>query len=248
MKTLLSALVLLAATTGAPPATPALSPLTYRFDQVKRKVMLTTPKQELQVSAGQQAQSGDKVSTGWFSYALIASEHHRARFELFSSTDVTLAEGEPGVILSLERGKLHAMFDKIVGSEPRVVKTPGALLAVRGTQYTVEVDQAGHTNLSVFEGVVEIRSPLRPEPMLIRAGEAANFSRQEAPRSHEMSPREKADDPNHRDDGNHNGDPSHGGPPGAVGDPHGDPRGGQPGNHPPPPPQPHGTSEPPRHH
>jgi hypothetical protein len=244
MKTLLAAFLALAATTA--PVVPTPSPVIYRFDQVKRKVMLTTPKQELQAAAGQQARSGDKVSTGWFAYALIASEQHRARFELFSSTDVVLAEGAPGVILSLERGKLHAMFDKITGSEPRVVKTPGALLAVRGTQYTVEVDQAGHTNLEVFEGIVEIRSPLRPEPMLIRAGQAANFSRQEPPKEHPIPPR---NDPNHRNDGNNNGDPSHNDGHGAPGDPHGGPPNGRPPA--PPPPQPHGSGQPqppPGHH
>jgi hypothetical protein len=239
MKTLLAAFFALAATTA--PVAPTPSPVTYRFDQVKRKVMLTTPKQELQASAGQQARSGDKVSTGWFAYALIASEQHRARFELFSSTDVVLAEGAPGVILSLERGKIHAMFDKITGSEPRVVKTPGALLAVRGTQYTVEVDQAGHTNLEVFEGIVEIRSPLRPEPMLIRAGQAANFSRQEPPKEHPIPPR---NDPNRRNDNdNNNGDPSRNDGHGGSGNPN-DPHGGPPPNSRPPAPPP----PPPGHH
>src|SRR6476646_8571409 len=128
----------------------------YRFDEVKRNVTVTTAKQERRVDKGQHAQSGDKVTTGWFSYALIAAEKYRAKFEIYSSTDVQLAEGTPGVILSLERGRLHAIFDKITGTEPRVVKTPGALLAVRGTQYSVEVAANGGTTLDVFEGTVEV--------------------------------------------------------------------------------------------
>src|SRR6266581_2720640 len=135
-----------------------VSQVDYRFDQVKRNVALN----DVQVAPGHHAQSGDKVQTGWFSYALIASDHYRARFEIFSSTNVQLAGGTPGVILSLERGRLHAMFDKITGSEPRVVQTPGALLAVRGTQYDVEVDRDGNTNLKVYEGIVEVKSPLQP--------------------------------------------------------------------------------------
>jgi hypothetical protein len=85
------------------------------------------------------------------------------------------------VLLSLERGKLHAIFDKITGNEPRVVKTPGALLAVRGTQYTIEVDAGGNTKLDVHEGVVEVRSPLQPEPLLVHAGEYTRFSPQRPP-------------------------------------------------------------------
>lgn len=169
------------------------APVDYRFDEVKRKVTVTTAKQERRVDKGQHAQGGDKVQTGWFSYALIASERHRAKFEIFSSTDVQLADGTPGVILSVERGTLHAIFDKITGTEPRVVKTPGALLAVRGTQYTVVVAQDGNTTLDVFEGSVEIRSPLRPEPFLIHAGQESIFSRREMPRSMPM-PKDRTPD------------------------------------------------------
>jgi hypothetical protein len=167
------------------------STIDYRFDEVKRKVTVTTAKEELRVDRGAHAQSGDRVQTGWLSYALIASEHHRAKFELFGSTDVRLAGNEPGVILSVERGKLRAMFDKITGTEPRVVKTPGALLAVRGTAYTVSVDDDGRTNLQVFEGTVEVRSTMRAEPMLIHAGEAASYSRREPPVARPMPQRER---------------------------------------------------------
>jgi hypothetical protein len=182
----------------------------YRFDQVKRKVVLTTPTSELQVAAGHHAQGGDKVQTGWFSYALIASDHYRAKFEIFSSTNVQLAGGSPGVILSLERGRLHAIFDKITGSEPRVVQTPGALLAVRGTQYDVDVDQDGRTNLKVFEGTVEVRSALQLESMLVHAGEMADFGRHQAPTVRPM-PDDHGRDRRGTNDGGHR-DP-HGQPP-----------------------------------
>ena len=53
-------------------------PIDYRFDQVKRTVTLNTGTQELNIAAGSHAQSGAKVTTGWFSYALIATEQYRA--------------------------------------------------------------------------------------------------------------------------------------------------------------------------
>ena len=195
------------------------TPIDYRFDEVKRKVVLTTSKQELRVDRGQRAHGGDRVQTGLFSYALIASERHQARFEMFSSTSIQLAEGTPGVILSVERGKLHAIFDKIVGNEPRVVKTPGALLAVRGTQYVVEVDDAGRTTLDVFEGTVEVRSPLREQPLLVHAGQESIFGRSEPPTSRPMPDDRRRNDPNRRGDewhggpGDHRGQAPHGGGP-----------------------------------
>lgn len=197
------------------------NPIDYRFDAVKHTVTLTTAKATLPVARGQHAASGDLVKTGWFSYALIAAEPFRAKFEIFSSTDVKLASGAPGVILSLERGKIHAMFDKITGNEPRVVQTPGALLAVRGTQYDAEVDKDGRTTLRVSEGTVEVRSELRKEPFFVHAGEMTTFSHHDMP----SAPRPMSQ----------NGEPEHrGGPDDHGRDDHG--RGMMPpqGQHPPP--------------
>jgi hypothetical protein len=222
MKTLLASFAMLAAaaaTTTAPTAT-----VGYRFDDVKRTVTLKTAKQESPAAKGSHAQSGDRVHTGWFSYALIAAEPQRAKFEIFSATDVQLAGGTPGVILSVERGRIHAMFDKITGSEPRIVQTPGALLAVRGTQYNVEVDAAGKTIVDVFEGTVEIRSPLRSEPFFVHAGETSSFSRREPPPERPMkTPDDRRQDapgrregapPDPRGNAGHPGDPgTHGAPP-----------------------------------
>jgi hypothetical protein len=197
MKTTLLSLLTLATAMSAAAQSNVID---YRFDEVKRKVTLESQNHEVQAAVGLKAQSGDKVQTGWFSYALIATEAHKAKFEIFSSTKVALASNEPGVILSLERGKLKAIFDKITGNEPRVVKTPGALLAVRGTQYTVEVDADGNTKLDVHEGIVEIRSPLQQEPVFVHAGEFANYSRRVAPVAKPM-PQRGNHDPNGRGEG-----------------------------------------------
>ena len=214
------------------------SPIDYRFDQVKRTVTLNTGAQELNVSAGTHAQSGTKVTTGWFSYALIAAEQYRARFEIFSSTQVQLAEGTPGVLLSVDRGRIRAMFDKITGSEPRVVKTPGAMLAVRGTQFDVEVDNAGRTTVDVFEGVVEVRSEMLREPLLVHPGEQTIYGRRERPDVHPMPDSHRRNDPNHQPPQQQpqGGDP-HGMQPRGQ-DPHQPPPGTPPGQQPQRPPTP----------
>src|SRR3954447_19523538 len=237
MKTILASLAMLtaaAATTVTPPAT-----VGYRFDDVKRTVTLKTATQESPAAKGSHAQSGDRVHTGWFSYALIAAEPQRAKFEIFGSTDVQLAGGTPGVILSLERGRIHALFDKITGSEPRIVQTPGALLAVRGTQYNVEVDDSGKATLDVFEGIVEVQSPLRPEPIFVHAGQSSMFSRREPPPDHPTStpPDRRQGAPDHRDGGTNPNTPGHPGDPGT----HGGPPSGQP-------PQPRPSPPPGGHH
>jgi hypothetical protein len=171
--------------------------LDYQFDAVKRKVTLND---NLRVDKGQHAKSGDEVETGWFSYALIASPSSRAKFEIFSGTSVRLADGTAGVLLSVERGRIRAAFDKIIGSEPRVVKTPGALLAVRGTKFDVEVDPYGDTIVDVFEGVVEVQSPLRAESMFVRAGEQTLFGRRREPSVRPMPDDRRDRGPDHSPD------------------------------------------------
>jgi ferric-dicitrate binding protein FerR (iron transport regulator) len=198
------------------------SAIDYRFEQVKHTVTVSNGTQELNVAAGAHARSGARVTTGFFSYALIAAEQYRARFEIFGSTTVQLAEGTPGVLLSVERGKIRAMFDKITGSEPRVVKTPGALLAVRGTQFDVEVDNAGKTTVDVFEGVVEVRSDMLREPVLVHPGEQSTFGRNQPPNVHPMPDDHRRNDPTRQPGGDGHGvggrgEPSHQPPPGGRG-------------------------------
>lgn len=249
MKRLLASLIAFAGVSLAVNDTGAQqAPIAYRFDEVRRSVTVTHGASAQRAGKGQQAESGDKVETGWFSYALIGSERHRARFEIFSSTSVTLASQTPGVILTLERGRIRAAFDKIVGSEPRTVQTPGALLAVRGTQFDVQVDRSGNTTLDVFEGVVEVQSSLQREPLMVRAGEESIFGPRKPPVMRPMPEHRRRNGPEGegRDGDRRNPTPNRGGDrrgdPGAHGDrPPGDSGRGQPGppssgNNPPPPP------------
>ncbi len=239
MKTLLASFLMLAAAAATTPQTP----VGYRFDDVKNNVILKTANHDSAATKGLHAQSGDRVHTGLFSYALIAAEEHRAKFEIFSLTDVQLAGGSPGVILSLERGRIHALFDKITGSEPRIVQTPGALLAVRGTQYNVEVDSSGKATLDVFEGTVEVQSPLRPQPVFVHAGQSSVFSGHEPPPEHPTTtPPERRQPAPARPDGSDPHNPGQGAP-GRPGDPgaHGSQPPGQP-------PQPRPAPPPSGHH
>ncbi len=157
------------------------TPIDYRFDHVRSRVTVTMPASEIRAAEGTMAHSGDRVRAGWFGYARLTAPRYAAHFEVFAGTEIRLAGGTPGVLLTLDRGRLEAIFDAITGEEPRMVQTPGALLAVRGTRYGVEVGRSGDADLAVFEGVVEVRSPLRSEPLFVRAGESCHFGTHTAP-------------------------------------------------------------------
>ena len=176
MKLLLAplALLLLQAPAPAPPA------FTYRFESVRHTVLRWPggdPRQEVKAAAGDPAAAGDVVKTGWWGRAVIAVPEWASRFEISGSTQVRLAGGEPGVLIVLDRGRLKAIFDALAGPPvERRVAVPGALLAVRGTRYGVEVDKAGKTVLAVFKGVVEVM-PQAPQgaSVFVKAGEWSTF-------------------------------------------------------------------------
>ena len=169
--------------------------LAYRFDTVKRSVFLLPggdKGKETKVAKGAAASSGDMVRTGWLGQTVIAVPDRNSRFEIFANSQVKLAGGEPGVLLVLEKGRIKAFFQALVeGShEERRVAVPGALLAVRGTRYGVEVEKDGKSYLVVFEGVVEIlRGAPNAEPIRVKAGEWSTFGPDSKPKVESMHTR-----------------------------------------------------------
>lgn len=160
---------------------PAPAAFTYRFEEVKRSVVRWPGGEEtkaVKAVQGEAAVSGDVVKTGWWSRAILSVPERNSRFEIYASTQVRLAGGEPGVLVGLERGRIKAIFDALLDGkqEERRVAVPGALLAVRGTRYGVEVDKDGRSTLVVFKGVVEIiHRAAHPGTILVKAGEWSRF-------------------------------------------------------------------------
>ena len=165
------------------------------FDTVKRSVFLLPggdKNKETRVAKGAVASSGDMVRTGWLGQTVIAVPDRNSRFEVFANTQIKLAGGEPGVLLVVEKGRIKAFFQALVeGShEERRVAVPGALLAVRGTRYGVEVEKDGKSFLVVFEGVVEIlRGAPNAEPIRVKAGEWSTFGPASSPKVESMHTR-----------------------------------------------------------
>lgn len=169
--------------TGGEPA------LTYRFASVKSTVVITHLGVERRAAVGDVGLPGDKIRTGWLGRALIEAPAYAARFELLPASEVQLTGPEPGVLLSVQRGRLKAFFDALRGVDERIVATPGALLGVRGTRYAVEVRDDGSATLAVFEGAVEVL-PADPTfaSMRVGAGELCRYGLREAPQRHPLPP------------------------------------------------------------
>lgn len=167
-------------------------PIAYEVVAVDGRLLLEVEPEPQRLHPGDRPVSGDRLRTGSSSAATIGAPSHTAVFRLDSKTTCTLAHDRPGVLLHVERGRLRAMFGSYTGTDPRLVTTPSAVLAVRGTDYGLKVKKNGDTRLVVFEGVVEAIDPTGRRPPVrieggqqtrIRTGRAA-----EAPKPHRLTP------------------------------------------------------------
>ena len=134
------------------------SPLSYEVVQVTRKLFREEPAPEIRLEEGATPAAGTLLRTGSGSSAEIECREAAARFRLGAKTRARLASEIPGVLLELEKGRLRALFEKVTGGglSERLVTTPTAVLAVRGTEYGVEVDGKGQTTVTVFSGEVQV--------------------------------------------------------------------------------------------
>jgi hypothetical protein len=169
-------LVLGAAVLAAVAATDAIGPATtlleYDVVGLDGKLWLEGAAEPTRLAVGDRAVSGDRLRTGSSSRAQLHVASHATGFLLGSKTSCTLAHDRPGVLLHLERGRLRAVFEALAGAEPRLVTTPSAVLAVRGTELGVEVSKNGTTRIVVFAGVVEVSDPAGAHPpVMVEAGQ-----------------------------------------------------------------------------
>ena len=180
----MTAIVLSLATLAIATASEAPAVLEYDVISVKRKLLLETADGELALEVGDHAKSGDVLRTGSRSRAELAVIEHSAKFVISSKTYFRLAHDRPGVLLEIERGSLRAIFGKLPegDSRERLIATPSAVLAVRGTDYGVEVEKDGDTSVTVFEGTVEVWDVGGVgKRMMVPAGQSTRIKRGKVP-------------------------------------------------------------------
>jgi hypothetical protein len=184
MKWPTASVVLTLATLAAAAASEAPAVLEYDVVAVKRNLLLETTDGERALEVGDHAQSGDVLRTGSRSRAELVVAEYAARFVVSSKTSFRLAHDRPGVLLEIERGSLRAIFGKLPDGDTRerLITTPSAVLAVRGTDYGVEVQKDGDTSIAVFEGTVEVwNADGIGERLFVPAGRATRIKRGKAP-------------------------------------------------------------------
>ncbi|MDX2435794.1 MAG: FecR domain-containing protein [Acidobacteriota bacterium] len=193
MKKTISVLAVALAALGAAPEPETNESFTYNVVAVKRRLLLASTGGELELKEGDKAQSGASLRTGSRSSADLVVAERAARFHIGTKTRFHLAAGKPGVLIDVERGSLRAVFGKLPEGDQgeRLVTTPSAVLAVRGTDYGVEVEKDGDTTVVVFEGTVEIRDLAGlGDTLQVSAGQSTRIRKgrpPSAPTAHSLS-------------------------------------------------------------
>jgi hypothetical protein len=145
----------------------------------------------LWADAGQPRHEGDSLQAG----GLLSLERGLAEIVFASGATVVLEapaifEVIDGGTGKLVRGRLTATLERPTG--PFAIHTPTAVVTDRGTQFGVEVDSSGKTDVRVFQGLVELVALAAlgtAEPLRLSAGHAGEvdaagrISRIDAPTS-----------------------------------------------------------------
>ncbi|MBS1859963.1 MAG: FecR domain-containing protein [Acidobacteria bacterium] len=109
---------------------------------------------------GSQVSAGQTIVTGSDGYAVFQVEDG-STFEVFPDSQVTFRNTmSVGDLLNVVIGKIKVYIQHLPGiPNPNNVSTPTALISVRGTVFTVDVQDAdGTTTVAVDEGIVDVRN------------------------------------------------------------------------------------------
>ena len=121
------------------------------------------------VFVGSQVSAGQLIVTGADGYALFQVTDG-STFEVFPDSQVTFhSTMSVGDLLNVVIGRIKVYIQHLPGiPNPNNVSTPTALISVRGTVFSVEVQDAeGTTTVAVDEGIVDVRN-LRMGGQIVR--------------------------------------------------------------------------------
>ena len=126
------------------------------------------------LSVGDRLRLHETIVTGPDSFARFQLSDG-STFDVYSNSKVVFRE-TPGItdLLDLFIGRVKVFIEHSKGPNPKDVKTPTAVISVRGTVFDVEVqDEEGTTFVTLDDGLVDVRNLTAPGPsVLLKPGES----------------------------------------------------------------------------
>ncbi|MBI5573228.1 MAG: FecR domain-containing protein [Elusimicrobia bacterium] len=119
---------------------------------------------------GQQLNLNDVIKTSAVSDSVIIINGHKVTVS--EKTEVALNElADDTSLLKIWLGKIRAKVNKLKARQKFEIKTPSAIVAVRGTEFSIEITDSELTRLEVYEGVVSAKEEITGGEVVVNPGE-----------------------------------------------------------------------------
>ena len=113
----------------------------------------------VQLAIGEEILEGDVVTTGGSSSCDVKCGGSILRIKeksVMKFSKMNFTDGKENTVFALDQGKLLCKPKKLLKDDSFIVRTPTAVAAVRGTQFTVETDIKKTTRINVYDGKVKV--------------------------------------------------------------------------------------------
>jgi len=185
-----------AAAQTAPPQQTILPIGSAEISEVKGAVVLHSPQgSPLNAQRGVTVTAGSTIETAKGSVLLDLQDGSQVLVKAHSNVVLKAPNEGKGYSLELFIGNILVKVRKRLGNNPSFrMGTPTAVITVRGTHFSVEVNKRG-TMVEVFEGLVEVAGLMQGSPrVLIRPGFSTGVERDRGPEQpREIGPGEVPD-------------------------------------------------------
>lgn len=151
---------------------------------LKGEVTVHSPEgASIQPQKGSVLPTGSSIDVGKGSVLLNLADGSQLLVKSHTRLQLKAPESSGGNFLQLLLGNVIAKVQKRLGMEPSFrMGTPTAVITVRGTRFSVEVDKNSKTYVEVYEGLVEVTALSAPSsPVMIRPGFSTQIGEQGGP-------------------------------------------------------------------
>ncbi|MEW6555918.1 MAG: FecR family protein [Elusimicrobiota bacterium] len=144
-------------------------------------------------AVGQLLSSDDVIKTASGATAEVLINEHKVNVSQNSELAVSLTRTISGdtTLINVMIGKIRAVVKKLKARQKFEVKTPTAICAIRGTDFSVEVTEYATTRLEVYEGIVSAKEETTGKEVMVYPGEFTTVQKGESPTKPEALEGEK---------------------------------------------------------
>jgi ferric-dicitrate binding protein FerR (iron transport regulator) len=178
-------IVLMLAVAGGQNSEPTALPVgSATVAEMKGAVEVHAPQGEaITAQRGAVLAAGSKIDTAKGTILLDLQDGSQVLVKANSHVVLKAPSQDKGYWFELLLGKINAKVQKRLGNAPSFrMGTPTAVITVRGTRFSVDVDKKEHTRVEVYEGLVEVAGflPGAP-PVLVRPGYSTGVEQNRPP-------------------------------------------------------------------